>query len=96
MKKGYIVVVYEEIKNAKLMKKYADKGSLAIKKYKPNVLVRGGKSIKLEGKQYPRTVVLEFPDVEAAKNFYYSKEYQEAIKIFGDSVKRNYQIVEGS
>ncbi len=96
MKKGYIVVVYEEIKNAKLMKKYADKGSLAIKKYKPNVLVRGGKSIKLEGKKYPRTVVLEFTDVKSAKNFYYSNEYQAAIKIFGDSIKRNYQIVEGS
>ena len=94
--KGYIIAVYEKINDNKILNEYAEKAGIAVKKYSGKILVRGGKSIKLEGKQYPRTVVLEFPDVEAAKNFYYSKEYQEAIKIFGDSVKRNYQIVEGS
>ena len=45
MKKGYIIVVYEKIKNEELMKKYADKGSIAIKKYKPNVLSGGETSL---------------------------------------------------
>ena len=70
--------------------------TLAIKKYSPNVLVRGGKSINLEGKPSPRTVVIEFPNVEDAKNFYHSKEYQEAINAVGDTIKRSYQIVEGA
>ena len=43
----------------------------------------------------PRTVVIEFPNVEDAKNFYHSKEYQEAINAAGDTIKRSYQIVEG-
>ena len=93
--KGYIVVVYEEINDEEAMKNYAEKATLAIKKYSPNVLVRGGKSINLEGKAYPRTVVIEFPNVEDAKNFYHSSEYQEAINAAGDTIKRSYQIVEG-
>ena len=94
--KGYIVAVYEKINDNKILKEYAEKAGIAVKKYSGKILVRGGKSIKLEGKQYPRTVVLEFPDVEAAKKFYYSKEYQEAKKILGDTAKRNYQIIEGA
>ena len=78
--KGYIVVVYEEINDEEAMKNYAEKATLAIKKYSPKVLVRGGKSINLEGKASPRTVVIEFPNIEDAKNFYHSSEYQEAIK----------------
>ena len=93
--KGYIVVVYEEINDEEAMKNYAEKATLAIKKYSPNVLVRGGKSINLEGKACPRTVVIEFPNVEDAKNFYHSSEYQEAINAAGDTIKRSYQIVEG-
>ena len=86
--KGYIVVVYEEINDEEAMKNYAEKATLAIKKYSPNVLVRGGKSINLEGKQSPRIVIIEFPNIEGAKNFYHSKEYQEAINAAGDTIKR--------
>ena len=52
-------------------------------------------SINLEGKPSPRTVIIEFPNVEDAKNFYNSKEYQEAINAAGNTIKRSYQIVEG-
>ena len=62
--KGFIVVVYEEINDEEAMKNYAEKATLAIKKYSPNVLVRGGKSISLEGKPSPRTAVIEFPNVK--------------------------------
>jgi len=93
--KGYIVAVYEEINDEEAMKDYAEKATLAIKKYSPNVLVRGGKSINLEGKPSPRTVIIEFPNVEDANNFYHSKEYQEAINAVGNTIKRSYQIVEG-
>ena len=42
-------------------------------------LVRGGKKTALEGDiPFQRIVVSEFPDVEAAKRFYNSVEYQAA------------------
>ena len=45
-------------------------------------VVRGGELAVLEGDWTPsRLVVLEFPDLEAAKAFYESDEYQAAIKL---------------
>jgi uncharacterized protein (DUF1330 family) len=42
-------------------------------------IVRGGEHVVLEGDWNPtRLVVLEFEDLEAAKRFYDSPEYQEA------------------
>jgi uncharacterized protein (DUF1330 family) len=48
-------------------------------KYGGKFLVRGGAITALEGKNpYERIVINEFPDVEAAKRFYHSPEYQAA------------------
>ena len=93
--KGYVVAVYEEINDLELLKKYAEKASIALKKYSGKIIIRGGKSECKEGKPSPRTVIIEFLSIEDAEIFYKSNEYQEAKKILGNSVKRNYQIVEG-
>ena len=45
-------------------------------------LVRGGEIESLEGDWRPqRLLVLEFPDAEAARDWYFSPAYQEAKKI---------------
>ncbi len=93
--KGYVVTVYEEINDPEVLKKYAEKASIALKKYSGKIIIRGGKSECKEGKSSPRTVVIEFLSMDHAKIFYQSSEYQEAKKILGNSAKRNYQIVEG-
>ena len=93
--KGYVVAVYEEINDLELLKKYAEKASIALKKYSGKIIIRGGKSECKEGKPSPRTVIIEFLSIDDAEIFYKSNEYQEAKKILGNSVKRNYQIVEG-
>ena len=93
--KGYVVAVYEEINDPELLKKYAEKASVALRKYSGKIIIRGGKSECKEGKPSPRTVIIEFSSTEDAKIFYESNEYQEAKKILGNSVKRNYQIIEG-
>ena len=94
--KGYIVAVYEKINDNKILKEYAEKAGTAVKKYSGKILVRGGKSESIEGLPSPRTVIIEFSNIDTAKKFYYSKEYQEAKKILGDNAKRNYQIIEGA
>ena len=93
--KGYVVAVYEKINDPELLKKYAEKASIALKKYSGKIIIRGGKSECKEGKPSPRTVIIEFSSKDDAEIFYKSNEYQEAKKILGNSVKRNYQIVEG-
>ena len=50
-----------------------------IKKYGGRFIVRGGELVTLEGPEEDQRVVLvEFPSLEKAKEFYYSKEYTEA------------------
>jgi uncharacterized protein (DUF1330 family) len=59
-------------------------------------VVRGGELAVLEGDwQPPRLVVLEFPDLEAAKRFYDSPEYQEAKKLREGAATLKMVAVEG-
>ena len=95
MPKGIWVAVYDKIENMETLKKYAVKATAAISKYSGKFLVRGGKSITLEGNQSPRTVIVEFPTFSDAEKCYNSDEYQEALSILKGSVKRNLQIIEG-
>ena len=96
MTKGYIVCVYEIIKNDEALKNYAVKARAAVEKYNGKFLVRGGKNIVTEGKNFVRTVIIEFDSFEKTKNFFYSSEYQAAHELLEDTVVRNHQIIEGS
>ena len=96
MNKGYIVCVYETIKNDEALKNYAIKARAAVKKYNGKFLVRGGKNIVTEGKNFVRTVIIEFDSFEKTKIFVYSSEYQAAHELLEDTVVRNHQIIEGS
>ena len=94
--KGYVVCVYENIQDQEILKNYAVKAKSAVEKYEGTFLVRGGKKITTEGKEFVRTVVIEFNSFEIAKNFFYSTEYQDAHSILGNTVIRNHQIIEGA
>ena len=96
MTKGYIVCVYETIKDNKALKNYAIKAEAAVEKYNGKFLVRGGKNIVTEGKNFVRTVIIEFDTFEKTKKFFYSSEYQTAHKLLEDTVVRNHQIIVGS
>jgi uncharacterized protein (DUF1330 family) len=59
-------------------------------------VVRGGETAVLEGDWNPkRLVVVEFDDLEAAKRFYDSPEYQAAMKLREGAAKLNMVAVEG-
>ena len=94
--KGYVVCVYKSISNDEKLKEYAVKAKAAVEKYKGNFLVRGGKKITTEGDEWKRTAVIEFPSFDDAKNFFYSKEYQDAHAILKNTVVRHHHIIEGS
>ena len=94
--KGYIVCVYKSINDENALKNYAAKAKIAVEKYKGKFLIRGGEKIVTEGENFPRTAVIEFPSFVKAKEFFYSKEYQEAHVILKGTVIRHHQIIEGS
>lgn len=53
-----------------------------IAKYDGRFIVRGGEMVTLEGPEEKwRIVVVEFPNLAKAKEFYYSPEYTDAKKI---------------
>ena len=59
-------------------------------------VVRGGEMAVLEGDWNPkRLVVVEFDDLEAAKRFYESPEYQAAMKLREGAADLNMVAVEG-
>jgi uncharacterized protein (DUF1330 family) len=59
-------------------------------------LVRGGEVAVLEGDWSPaRVVVVEFENLEAAKAFYESPEYQAAIKLREGAARFNMIAVDG-
>ena len=68
----------------------------ALASYGGRYLARGGELAVLEGDWQPsRLVVLEFPDVDAAKRFYDSPEYAAARKLREGAAHLRMVVVEG-
>tara|TARA_B110001452_G_scaffold67906_1_gene54667 strand:+ start:357 stop:668 length:312 start_codon:yes stop_codon:yes gene_type:complete len=93
--KGYWVALYKEINNTEKLKEYADKVTPVIKSYGGKPLVRGGKYQCLEGENFLRTVIWEFPSYEAAIECHESKDYQDGWTLAKDTTQRNLQIIQG-
>jgi len=74
---------------------YAKRAGPAIEKHGGRFLARGGRCETLEGDEYPRNVLVEFPSFEQAVACYRSPEYQEAWEFQKDAATREVCIVEG-
>jgi len=83
------------VTNADEYGKYAALAGPAFAKFGGRFLARGGATVTLEGKEYPRNVVIEFPSVEAATNCYNSPEYQAAVSHAEGAAERLLCVVEG-
>ena len=59
-------------------------------------LVRGGRTVKLEGREPGRVVVIPFDSVEAAQAFYDSAEYRRARVARDGAADLNMIIVDGA
>jgi uncharacterized protein (DUF1330 family) len=76
------VIVRINVNNWDQYKEYMTLTPGIIAKYDGRFIVRGGETVTLEGPEEKwRIVVVEFPDLAKAKEFYYSPEYTDARKI---------------
>jgi uncharacterized protein (DUF1330 family) len=67
-----------------------------IAKYEGRFIVRGGETVTLEGPEEKwRIVVVEFPDLSKAKEFYHSPEYADAKKIRAGAAEAQFIAVSG-
>ena len=95
MNKGYWIALYKKIEDTSNLGNYAKKATETIIRHGGKPLVRGGKYEVLEGDNFPRTVIWEFPNYEQAIKCHDSKEYQDGWALAKDTTKRNLQIIEG-
>ena len=90
------VIVEVRVTNPEPYAAYRDLATASVARHGGRFLVRGGGVTPLEGDWAPeRFVVIEFPSVGAARAFYDSPDYQDALKVrLANSVGRAF-IVEG-
>ena len=93
--KGYWVALYKQINNVDNLKNYGAKVTPIIKSFGGKPLVRGGKYQLIEGEDFSRTVIWEFPNFQKAIECHESKEYQDGWNLAKNTTERNLQIVEG-
>jgi|TARA_B100000795_G_C22444223_1_gene303133 uncharacterized protein (DUF1330 family) len=93
--KGYWLALYKRIDNAENLKNYSTMVTPIIKSFGGKPLVRGGKYQRLEGENFLRTVIWEFPSYVTAIECHESKEYQSGWALAKDTTERNLQIIEG-
>jgi uncharacterized protein (DUF1330 family) len=90
------LIVETDITDPEQYEQYKAASPGAIAAHGGRFVVRGGETAVLEGDWNPkRLVVVEFDDLEAAKRFYDSPEYQAAMKLRKGAANLNMVAVEG-
>jgi uncharacterized protein (DUF1330 family) len=93
---AYVISEISAILDPILMEKYRALAQTTIKKYGGRYVVRGGVIEKVEGESAPHTIVIvEFPTMSRAHEWYRSPEYAEALAICRRALRRRLLFVEG-
>ena len=95
MPKGYWIATYKAVRDPAKLAEYAKIAAPAMEAGGARFLARGMPAKVFEAGLNQRTVVIEFPSVEAALKTHDSETYQKALKVLGTSAEREIRIVEG-
>jgi uncharacterized protein (DUF1330 family) len=77
---AYVVFTREKMRNPEEYERYREKARPAAEGHPLKPLALYGRYETLEGPAIEGAVVLEFPSIEAAKTYYNSPAYQDAVK----------------
>lgn len=94
MARGYIIGSIS-VSDPEGIKNYIAAATKAIEYHGARPLVRGGRCEVLEGEGFMRNVIIEFESYEHARSYYYSPEYQAAMKYRHGNSVANIIVVEG-
>ena len=90
------IIAKINVTNPDQYKEYTKATPGIIEKFGGKFLARGGETVTLEGQEENlRIVLLEFPSLEKAREFYNSKEYGEAKKLRQGAATASFVAVEG-
>lgn len=94
---AYVIASVSEAHDDEALAEYRRRNSAAVEAHGGRFLVRGGAMEVLEGGWSPlRVVVIEFDDVDSARRWYESDEYQAAIPIRQGASTTDIIVVEGA
>ena len=93
-RKGYWIA-HVDVSDPEGYKAYISANQAAFAKFGARYLVRAGTREVVEGKVRGRTVVLEFPSYQAARECYRSPEYHAAIALRRGKAEADLLIIEG-
>lgn len=88
-------IVRVAVRDADKLGAYAPLAAAAVNTYGGKYLARGGTHESTEGTDYPRNVIVEWPDLATAQEAYHSPEYAKAREVLADGADRLFVIVEG-
>jgi len=90
------VISEVEVRDAETMNAYRSLAADTIAQYGGRYLVRGGSSETVEGDPSAKTlIIVEFPSMARAREWYASPEYAEALKLRRSALDRRLVFVEG-
>ena len=92
---AYWIAAYHEINDEEKLAAYLELAGPAIAEGGGRFLARGMAARAYEAGVVQRTVLVEFPSVEAAVACHDSDAYQAALAALGDGVTRDLRIVDG-
>lgn len=95
MAKGYWIARID-VEDAETYKSYVAAATPAYRKYGAKFLVRGGRSLAVEGLGRGRNVVIEFESFDIALSCYNSPEYQAAADFRRKASLGEILVVEGA
>ena len=95
--KGYVIVNISAIHDPAAYETYRPLAGATVAAHGGRFIVRGGAAERMEGEGAAgRNVVIEFPSLAAARAWYASPEYQEALQIRLTASTGSLIIVEGA
>jgi uncharacterized protein (DUF1330 family) len=93
---AYVISEVEAL-DAALFERYRALAAASIARYDGRYIVRGGAAELVEGGPPPKTlVIVEFPDMARAREWYGSPDYAEALDISARALTRRLVFVEGA
>jgi len=95
MAKAYWISCYRAIKNPDQLAEYAKLAAPAVQAGGGRFLARGMPAKTYDNGVNQRTVIVEFDSLAAANACYNGPAYQQARRVLGDAVERDFRIIEG-
>ncbi len=90
------IIARVEVTNWERYREYTKATPAAIKHFGGRFIVRGGEAVTLEGpEETRRVVIIEFPTLERAKEFFHSEEYSQVKKLREGAATGQFIVIDG-